>query len=312
MHTWKWLLMAALFSLAVGALAADVTMADLVAGKEAPAVIKLGTFDDTWQQFSLQKNEADLLLSMVTMPAAGALQDGQGTYYTQGKTATCGGETYLIAYRTKPVEVNFASYVQRMSSGEPEPVKPTFLTADTDVTLCLLNQRTMGSLLDLHPAHMPKTLVDEVTRRTTWEKEEAARVSKESQSNLEAIYHALQQSTAPRSGIFPMFADAESLRMTLRYSYYGISDDTFTQPGTDKVNYGVNTLIAGKKKAQIAYPDAMLVAFERVPAADGSRKALFLDGHVGTIAAANWAQVKKVSRLPVADDAPFAVAPAVP
>jgi prepilin-type processing-associated H-X9-DG protein len=309
LRSWITLTLAvALLGLAAPALhAADMKLADLLTSKDTPATLTFKEMDATWQKFSLKKDLCDLL-ALGANADTGTMEDPEKEFYTKGKTLTIGTETYLIAYQQVEPLADVRVVNQMIRSSGEKPPTPKFITPDTQVQLCLLDQKKLGTILNISPANIAQKLAAAAQAKVVYEALKAKQNAEESRSNLLSLGQSLNSYIYRHKGMLPTFSDAVDLQAEVRggydfsYPYNSHESNTIEQPGTDKVNYGVNTLISGKKKVQIAFPGAMLVAFERVPAADGSRQALFLDGHVATISAADWAQVKKASRLPEGAD----------
>jgi hypothetical protein len=103
--------------------------------------------------------------AMLGMSMMGGLFGGSGgatgetntVYYTQGKTVTLGGETFLVTYQYQRKELNLIRMA--IDSGKNGGKEPDFeklaaeskVTSDTPLTLALLNVRSIGSITGIRP-----------------------------------------------------------------------------------------------------------------------------------------------------------------
>ena len=103
---------------------ADVTMEQVLAGKDYPLTLKLKDPDGTWRRFTAATGNEPMNPYRAMYGMAG----GGSTHFTKGQTVTVGGETYLVAYRiqTKPFDmVAWQQMAMRGGGQPPEPEKPT-------------------------------------------------------------------------------------------------------------------------------------------------------------------------------------------
>jgi hypothetical protein len=100
---------------------------------------------------------------------------GEPIYYTKGQTVEMGTETFIIAYRHKKPENNFMQALMGAAAKEGEPAgdKPKEngkepditkmmedgkLSAESDLSVVLLNTKSIGMLHDLRPFDMQKEI----------------------------------------------------------------------------------------------------------------------------------------------------------
>jgi len=175
-------------------LSAEMTLPDVLAGKAAPLTITVKELDGTWRVFKAGEQGGGIS-TLLAMSFAEAVSVGACTYYTHGQVLTAGTQTYLVAYcrPLPPVDL------QAMQHGPPQP---TPLTRDTVLALSLLDLRTLGSLVDIHPVEMPKLLGDSV--KTTTAVNEAKLKADEARlrANLRQLRNAIEQFHVD-TGVFP-------------------------------------------------------------------------------------------------------------
>ena len=115
-----------------------------------------------------------------------------------------------------------------------------------------------------------------------------------SESNLKQIGTALLMYVQDYDEVLPPMTSAAQLSKVLQP--YCKNTAIFTQPGAEKP-YQPNPILSKKKLVHIASPATMVSLYEIVPASDGSRWAVFLDGHVAKVTESDWPNVKKASKI---------------
>lgn len=90
---------------------------------------------------------------------------GDPVYYTKGQTVEMGTETFIVAYRHKKPETNFMQMM--MEAGKPgggkEPDMAKMmdagkLSADSDLSVTLINSKSVGMMHDLRQFDMQKEI----------------------------------------------------------------------------------------------------------------------------------------------------------
>jgi len=191
-------LMAMLLLSALPSFAQDAKLLEVLAGKTAPLTLKLGQLDGTWRCISPTppKNGADTFLSLIVSSQMHQPLP-MNVMYTKGETVTAAGEVYLLAYNYSPQAMASPEQMQR---GEAPKMVP--MTADSEITLCLLNIRTMGSLLDIHPFDLKQEIAAGPNAMAL---QGAERKAKEAslKGNLHELRNALEQFQAD-TGAYPL------------------------------------------------------------------------------------------------------------
>lgn len=170
--------------LAVPALGQTTDFQQVFANKEVPASLKLNQLDGTWQHVVIRSSESqkgglgdmlgqlmqlgamsefgkdkggakpsDQMAGMAVMSMLGGLFGGsdEPVYYTQGKTVTVAGETFLIAYTIEKKTPDIMSLMGASEKSGKEPDMAALasmgkVTGDSALTLNLMNVRSIGTM----------------------------------------------------------------------------------------------------------------------------------------------------------------------
>lgn len=155
----------------------SVEPADLFSGKGPASTLALKSLDQNWRRVTIN-GPAELKGGGVGQLAGGFLgaMFGGGApagptsappTYTQGATATFGGETFLVVYRPNLKSLDFMALMQAGPAGKlPAPER---LTPDTPLTLTLVNVRSITSMGDFRPFNLQQEL-DESAKAADEEK----------------------------------------------------------------------------------------------------------------------------------------------
>jgi hypothetical protein len=125
-----------------------------------PLSLTLGQLNSQWRRMTIT---GTFDLGSVTQTLTSLLGSaGIGVYYTQGQTVSVGQTTYLVAYRTQPNVLNVAGLIQAIQTAQASGKPPAAerLTAQTPLSLALLNLQTSGSLTDIRPFDLSRELAD--------------------------------------------------------------------------------------------------------------------------------------------------------
>lgn len=257
-----------------------------------PQSIALKDLDGTWQSFHLSGQAGGDMMSRIYSLYLGGGQDAS-LYYTQGHTAQFAGQWFLIAYHAKPEPIDYSALMRPNSSPAPKP-----LTPDSTLTLCLINVNLASALDDLQPFDMRQALaansqVDAFANAMIAGRRNAQ--AAEAESNLKQVGLAMLMYTEDNNESFPpMKTPAEFKKAVYRYVK---SDAVFIDP-VSKAAFIPNPRLSHKSLADIAQPADMVAAYDPTPTGDGQMIVLFADGHVKMVSTAEWASLKKASKLP--------------
>ena len=262
------------------ALGQATEMKALLSGEEYPLALQMKDLDAQWRRLSV--GGAAESGGMAQMYAA-MLGGSGGVYYTKGETVSAGTETYLIAYARRTKLVDYMAVLQR---GQ-EPGPPEELTADSLLSLSLLNLRTVGSLVDIRPFSLPEELA---THQQIFERT----VSQNSLSNLKNLALAVQMFLADNDDVMPDMTDTEAVLAELED--YVKNHDVFLHPDTGQP-YGVNSALSKKRLVEFEDISSIAVFYEAAAAVDGTRGVGFLDGHAARVNRAQWEEIKEISGI---------------
>jgi hypothetical protein len=105
-----------------------------------------------------------MFLSMMGgMFGGGSGGDAPPAYYSKGQTIQLGGETFLVTYRYQPPANNLMQMAMQagIEGKEPDLAKmlaAPALTEESDLTLTLVNARTIGTITDIRTFDLKKEL----------------------------------------------------------------------------------------------------------------------------------------------------------
>lgn len=260
------------------------TLNDLLDGKAAPLTLKLKELDNGWRCFTPgSANDAGTMLMSIVMTQATHQPTAALVYFTKGQLVTMNGETYLVAYSRLPEP---PPDMNALRQGVAKP--PTPATQNTEVSLCLLNLRTTGNLLNVRTFNLVQELAEthpqpEVLTDTAAQK---ATVNNLRQLAIAALMYAQDHNEQFPAGM----DDAEKLQQTLQAAVK-LDPQIYAQPNTGEL-YQANPSLSGKGLGQIANPAEMVLFFEISAWPDGKRGVSFVDGHVELVNEQRWAALK--------------------
>jgi hypothetical protein len=170
-------------------------------------------------------------------------------------------------------------------------------TADTALTLALLNVRTMGSLTDIRPFNLEAELAAFAESYAALQRTRATRVEQmddPSLANLKNVALAVQMFLADYDDKLPAMDTPEAFRAALEE--YVSNSDVFKDEATGEY-YGINASLNGKSLAQIKDPSQIVIAYQTTAQEDGTRGVAFLDGHAQRVNGEEWEKLKAASGI---------------
>jgi len=197
------LLIPVLMSLASPALCQGASLQDILSGKSSPVALHLRELTPDWSRVTVGTTGGNGLGDMMSQlgplmamgaaggkgggaeDAAGAAflssmlgggggNSGQQVYYTKGATTTIGSETFLVAYRYVKPEPNFMELMMQPQQAGKEPDLSKLavsgkMTADSVLTLSLLNVKSISSLNDIRPFDMAREIAESEKTGGLWD-----------------------------------------------------------------------------------------------------------------------------------------------
>ena len=252
----------------------ELSLQEVLAGKTVPLTLTFKDLTPEWRRFSLG-GQSDMSSFMRLAMGIGANSD---VYYSKGQTFTVGNETYAIAYRPKIKGTDLLAMMRGNPANVPVPQEK--ITPDTQLILALLNQRTMGSLMDIRPFDMAQEIAAanaEGGGAGGPGGQRPAALNAQSMSNMKQLGLGMMMYAQDHNETLPPMQDAASWKKAIMP--YIKNEDVFVHPGT-KAAYVPNPLMNGRHLADIAEPANTIAATEAAPSADGTLAVLYMDGHV--------------------------------
>lgn len=293
----RFAMVAALLLVGLGARAQQATLAEVTSGARYPLALKLGQLTGEWRRMTIggsgdQGAMSGYLGAIMSMMGGGAAATA---YYTKCETIVIAGETFVVGYKVQGKAPDFAALMSGSAAGRGGP-KVEKLTADTPVSLCLMNMRSAGSISDIRAFDLKSEIAESesMASAVAGAAGETGAGSGTSESNLKQIGTALLMYVQDYDEVLPPMTSSTQLSKVLQP--YCKSTAIFTQPGAEKP-YQPNPILSKKKLRHITSPATMVMLYELVPASDGSRWAVFLDGHVAKVSESDWPNVKKASKI---------------
>jgi hypothetical protein len=279
----------------------------LISGEQAPLHRQLKDLDSSWRQVAIsgQYEMGDLMKSWTGLFGAAGYNN---IYYTQGQTVRVNDETYVVAYRLpssgKPID--FKSLVENtmgsfgitdcsvnVSTSTPK------ITPETNISLSLLNIKTIGSLNDVRPFNLKEDLAAlekiEQESKAACEQAKLSSANSGDESHLKSLSVALQSYADNHDGKLPNMKDSDGVKVALKD--FVTDESIFFNPETLEP-YLPNPSLSGKKLSDLANGDGVVAFYEANPAADGTVGVIMVDGYYQRMALEEWQKVKQESKLP--------------
>lgn len=139
---------------------------DLLYGNTTPLTLKLKDLNSDWRRVSIEgQSDAAGGMGMLGALFGGGGSSSGAVYYTKGQAVNIAGETYIVAYKANLKQPDLMSLImtsQKNGGKEPDmsQLMPEKLTADSTLSLSLLNLKTSGNLTDIRPFDMNAEITD--------------------------------------------------------------------------------------------------------------------------------------------------------
>ncbi|MHB9131071.1 MAG: hypothetical protein ACYDBB_08285 [Armatimonadota bacterium] len=266
-----------------------VTLMDLLSGKSVPLSLQVKELNGEWRRITLDDQSggpSQVMMMMAMMEQIGMVQH---TFYTKGQTITLSEQMYLIAYAPPQPAIDLTA----IRNGGMPPMRDP-LTAETKLTLSLLNLRTAGSITDIRPFKLEDELKMGDEQRKLLDNARRKAQQTESMNNLRQVSVALQMYIQDHDETFPSLKNAAELKAALKI--YVDEDRLLRCPRTQEP-YMPNASLSTMALGDLKNPTDMVMAFEVSADEDGRRCVAFVDGHVSLLTEAEWAEAKKKSGI---------------
>jgi hypothetical protein len=277
-----------------------LTMTEALSGNPFPLTRRLGDLDSAWRRFWLQRVPTSggtdpLSRAMLAMMEQTPILLSSPVYYSRGETVRIEGKAYLLAYVLKPPTPD-PEKMQDTPAGKM-PVAET-RTPDTLVHLALIDVASIRGMDGIRAFDLQTEIMggmDVATNREILERARASAINTSSLSNLKQIGTAMVMYAQDYDEVFPPLRNpAEAKRLLMPYIK---SEDVFVHPGSKKP-YVPNPAASRKSLAVIERPVDLIVFYEPDAAPDGTRGAVFADGHAKRLTPIQWQNAAKYSQIP--------------
>ncbi|HEX5324500.1 MAG TPA: hypothetical protein VFW40_11985 [Capsulimonadaceae bacterium] len=266
-----------------------------LAGAAGPQTVQLKDLNNSWQVFQLSGGSQESVGGMAQFYAL-FLNGGRdtSTYYSQGRTLTLAGETFLVAYHAQTKPLDYSVLMRSSTPPAPEP-----LTPDSKLSLCLLNIHSIGALNDIHSFDIDEVLSVNKTMQSmieTYDKgQQDAEKAAQVENNLRQLGLALMQFAQDHDSRFPPMKTAAAAKKALMR--YARNEAIFTDPRSATA-FMPNPRLSGKSLADIDQPASTPAFWDPKANDQGQIYVCFADGHVKAVSADEWNALKKAAKIP--------------
>jgi hypothetical protein len=278
----------------------NLTFAEAMSGKTLPLTRKLSDLNGAdWRRVTVRRvsGTQDAVNATVTAailgPAGGLVQPA--AHFTQGQTVTVEGKPYLVTYVWNPKKPDLTALMRGGSTADlPEPER---LTADSVLTLCLLNVAGIRGIEDIRPFDLQAEIAGSEAGGVSSPFQQARQqaMNTSSLSNLKQLGTAAIMYCQDYDERFPPMKSAADTKRCL--FPYVKNDEAFRHPDSKKP-YLPNPFVSGKTMAAIERPAELVIYYEPDVAADGKRGAVFADGHAKRLTEDEWEKAAMYSKIP--------------
>jgi hypothetical protein len=139
----------------------ETSIASVLTGSAAPVSLKLKELTPEWRRINVT-GEAMLGMGGIVssmMQTVGTMLGSAGSeaIYTRGATLRIGGEQFLVGYRLTGAGIDLGGLMSMGAAaaggkgGGPPKIERKPVTAESDLSLVLINVRSIATLTDIRP-----------------------------------------------------------------------------------------------------------------------------------------------------------------
>ncbi len=269
------------------------TFVEMLAGKVVPLSLRLQDMTTGWSTFtssSCSSPQMTVLIANINDPGQ-ILPSIITTCYTRGETIELGGVAFLVIYKRS--DATSRTLLLRAQQEQVDPLPLLVVTPETEVTLQLLDVRTIGDVSNIR-LFTPQQIPQENARL------EQARMQAKQQESLDELRQLiseLQDDLQENNGKLPTFENLARPQQANSALDAELNDLVEVQVmpfqlGADSP-YRYNLALSGKHATDFPHPSETIVAYEAKPWPDGKRGVAFLDGHAELVSEAEWTKLKE-------------------
>ena len=264
----------------------------ILSGSALPLTLRLRDLNSSWRQFQVGAIDQGLSALGAYMSVLSGGQNLGGQYFTSGQTVILGDATYLTAYRLPAKQIDFSVVLGQHAD---YTALPDVITADSNVTLTLLNLRIIGALDNIRPFDITVLMRDANEQRARLSSILGERSDMEAQTNLRELATAVIQEAQDRNGTIPAIQTPTALKRAI---FRDIHEDAKFLDPLSKRPFFANPFVAGHKIIDYPDPSAVVLLYADSPGADGLRAVAFLDGDARMVDHAEWNKLQASQHLP--------------
>lgn len=264
---------------------------DLISGEMFPLTMQLKDLDDDWRAMTVGGMAAMGDLSSIYASMFGG---DSHPFYTRGETVSVGEETFIVGYQARTEPFNFFAQMMTMG-GRGGRLTREKLTPETPLALSLVKLETVSGFSDIRAFDLDQEIAESERLAESVEEDWQEDLVLTSLSNLRQVGLAALMYAMDWDEVLPPMEDPATVEEALWP--YVKNRDLFYHPATGD-SYLSNASLSGKLIADFEHPEDMVMFYEATPWGDGSRAAVFVDGHAKRLDAKEWERLKRISGIP--------------
>jgi hypothetical protein len=290
----------------------ETSVAEVLAGSAAPVSLKLKELTPEWRRISVTGETmlgmGGMFQSMMQTVGSMLGSGGAEAIYTRGATLRIGGEQFLVGYRLAGAGIDFGALMSMGAAaaraggqgGAPPPMERKPVTPDSELSLVLINVRSIATLGEIRPFDLAEAtkpaapgLLDLLGGMN--EKAAASDGMSDATSNMKQLATGMMMYMQDYDEVLPPMPDAEKLKKVVLP--YVKNEGVFKSPATRQA-FRPNPRLSGRKLASLGNPAGVIMLYSAAPEPDGTRLVARADGSVRSVSADEWPKVAQAQRLP--------------
>ena len=210
-------------------------------------------------------------------------------FFTRGEMLPLGNELLLVAYRL-PAQAIDLTAAQAIRAMQPEDL----MNPETELVISLLNLHAIN-MLDIRPAEAGLLQMLGDNEKLEQLRAEARRVT--SMSNLLQLVVSLHIWIVKNNNTFPPMGSLDELKKALLRNTPELTKMIWIDPVTHQP-YLTNPSLSGIILKDFHQAPQSTVALYSAEYPDGTRNAVFFDGHAENVPPERWEELKELSGIP--------------
>jgi hypothetical protein len=257
----------------------------VIAGTTVPLTVKIREINGDWRLMNVTDSSSFMRFIQIGGSGISATD-----VYTKGQTIMLGNDTLIVAYHFPLPEARarnpYGSYLM-------DPfLNLEKLTADSNLTLCLVSVHGFGSIGDIRPTQINefiKTYNKNIDKLIEIRDREIGNMSF---SIMTQLGYRLK-SYITSHGKLPVFANYNQLAGVLRRAEL----EAYERNAIADIKYAVNPSLSGKAVKTLKDPAHLVLIYETKSLSDGTRGVVFANGTATRLTAEQWTRISKQNNL---------------